>query len=141
MKAGLQQKRFQTIKAGLSPEVRPRSVSCTPGAVGRAGQPPPQGTGKESRRYGCGRRVLSTPICKGVFFLFQQIMKIEIKKKKKSPNPEGTQEGISRVGRGLPPLPPRSRLPGGDPRGQDMAGFQARRGHFYSASLPSSENA
>lgn len=80
MKAGLQQKRFQTIKAGLSPEVRPRSVSCTPGTVGRAGQPPPQGTGKEPRRYGCGRGVLSTPICKGVFFLFQQIMKIETKK-------------------------------------------------------------
>lgn len=81
VKAGLQQKRFQTIKAGLTPEVRPRSVSCTPGAVGRAGQPPPQGTGKEPRRYGCGREVLSTQICKGVSFLFQQSMKIEIKKK------------------------------------------------------------
>lgn len=140
MKAGLQQKRFQTIKTGLSPEVRPRSVSCTPGTVGRAGQPPPQGTGKEPRRYGCGREVLSTPICKGVSFLSQQSMKIEIKKKN-PPNPGATQEGISRVGIGPPSLPPRSRLPGGGPRGQDMAGFQARRGHFYSASLPSNKKA
>lgn len=62
MKAGLQQKRFQTTKASLTPEAGPRSVFCTPWSSREGGAtrsaPEEQVRNREGMAgRGCGRGV------------------------------------------------------------------------------------